>query len=74
VKNANPFITATQVTFVHDTEDLCAACGGDGRVVVDDPEFAIRAPCPMCGGSGTGEDQRRREAERCRIFEGALGS
>ena len=51
MKNANPFITATQVTFVHDTEDLCAACGGDGRVVVDDPEFAIRAPCPVCGGS-----------------------
>lgn len=62
-----------QVRFVHDTEDLCTACDGSGRVSVDAHDFAIRAPCPICGGAGTGEEQRRREAQRCRQWEEVLG-
>jgi len=68
-----------EVTFVHDTEDLCTACGGRGgeAVVLDEADdFRIMrgwAPCPVCGGSGTGEDQRRREGVRCREWEEALG-
>jgi len=49
-----------------DTPDLCTTClgdGGRGHVLDEADDFRILRgwePCPDCGGTGSGQDQRRR--------------